>query len=265
MKIKKILITGSTGFLGNHILNFLLKNNFIVTDLIRKDPKKLKNLRKKFGKNYHSIKINKNLGTKLKNKRFDCFIHLATLYKKKYNLNDVQSLIEANINFPIFILKNIYHRKIIFINFGSMMEFSKGIRSPKNIYATSKIFFEYASLILKLKNQFNIKLYETFDVNDKREKIIPEIIKCEKKNITFKLYDKKLNLNFITPEIIFDVINKILQKKIIPGNYVIKNKQYTNIYNLIKKINLTKKNKIKYRIKFNSINFNERETKKNLY
>ena len=59
MKVEKILITGSTGFLGYQILEFLLKKGFYVTDLIRKNNQKLNLLRRKYKKNYNSVLIDK--------------------------------------------------------------------------------------------------------------------------------------------------------------------------------------------------------------
>lgn len=251
MKIKKILITGSTGFLGYQILEFLLKKGFHVTDLIRNKNKKLNLLKQKYKKNYNSILINKNFEKKMKGKKYELFIHLATFYKKKYDKFEISNLIESNINFPIKILKNIDLKKLTFVNFGSMMEYSGNLRSPKNIYATSKIFFEQSSELFQIKNQFNIKISETFSLYDTRKKIIPELIKSIKKRRVFNLIGKNLVLNFITIEIIFDVINKILNKKIKPGSYVLQNKKFTNISNLLKKLKNSKIYNFRYTIKKN--------------
>ena len=260
MKIKKILITGSTGFLGYQILEFLLKKGFHVTDLIRNKNKKLNLLKQKYKKNYNSILINKNFEKKMKGKKYELFIHLATFYKKKYDKFEISNLIESNINFPIKILKNIDLKKLTFVNFGSMMEYSGNLRSPKNIYATSKIFFEQSSELFQIKNQFNIKISETFSLYDTRKKIIPELIKSIKKRRVFNLVGKNLVLNFITIEIIFDVIDKILNKKIKPGSYVLQNKKFTNISNLLKKLKDSKICNFRYTIKKNrqknlSLNF----------
>jgi len=44
---KKVLITGSTGFLGKNILNFLIKKNFKIYDILRLNKKKKKKKKKK--------------------------------------------------------------------------------------------------------------------------------------------------------------------------------------------------------------------------
>lgn len=265
MKIKKILISGSTGFLGFKILNFLLKKNFFITDTVRKNNHHLIALKKKFKKQYKSLKIDHKLETKLKKNKFDCFINLATLYKKNYSVNDLNNLINSNIEFPFSILKSIYHKRLVFINFGSMMEFDKTKRSPKNIYASSKIFFEDISRIFDIKNQYNIKLFETFDLKDKRDKIIPKILQSSKNNEILNIFEKKLKLNFVTVENIIDALIKILNKKIQPGNYVIQNKNFINVVNLIKKINTYKKTKIKFKIKIKNTKKKKYNLKKIIY
>ena len=53
---KKILITGSTGFIGSNILGLLLKKNIHIYDVLRNKNKNNKNINKlKNNKNYHPI------------------------------------------------------------------------------------------------------------------------------------------------------------------------------------------------------------------
>ena len=69
---QRILITGSTGFIGSHILNLLLKKNIYIYDILREKNKKnryIKELKK--NKNYFPIfyKEFKELEKKLKKKK----------------------------------------------------------------------------------------------------------------------------------------------------------------------------------------------------
>ena len=69
---QKILITGSTGFIGSHILNLLLKKNICVYDILREKNKKNKYIKKlKRNKNYFPIFYKKfiELENKLKKKK----------------------------------------------------------------------------------------------------------------------------------------------------------------------------------------------------
>ena len=53
---QKIIITGSTGFIGSHIVNLLLKKNFYIYDILREKNKNSKHIKKlKKNKNYCPI------------------------------------------------------------------------------------------------------------------------------------------------------------------------------------------------------------------
>ena len=183
MKLKKILLTGTTGFIGSYILQLLLNQNYLVTDIIRKKNHQLVKLKKKYKKNYSSIKFTEI--EKIKNKKFDFFIHMATYYKSKYDINEIDNLIESNILFPLKILRLLKSKNLNFINFGSMMEFTNKTRNPQNMYASSKILFEEISKNFSIKKNYNLKIFETYDLKDNRPKIIPKLIQSYKRNKKF--------------------------------------------------------------------------------
>jgi len=257
---KKILITGTSGYLGYKFLSSVINDqNLFLTDIIRKKNSKLDNLRKKHT-NYKSIhyKNYQDLKTKLNKKNFDIFINFATFYKNDHNIDDIKKLHESNIFFPNFVLDNIKNNLKKIINFGTMMEYSnKNYYSPKNLYATTKKAFEniilyYQKNFSKLK-LYNIKIFETFDLDDKRKKIIPEIFRCVKNNEKFKIYFKNLILDVILVDQLNLFIKKIIYNKIRPGTFVLSSKNKLNIINLVKKI---KKNNKKFNYNVKNINGN---------
>ena len=67
---KKILITGSTGFIGSHIKEYLLKKNYLVIDILRKKNKKKIKKIKKIYKNYKPIFYNNIYDLEKKLKKF---------------------------------------------------------------------------------------------------------------------------------------------------------------------------------------------------
>ena len=79
--MKKILLTGSTGFIGSEILKNLPTNNIIYITL----RKRVKNLKK--NKNVVQIlfKNHNQLNKRLKKIKIDYVIHCATHYVKKHN------------------------------------------------------------------------------------------------------------------------------------------------------------------------------------
>lgn len=118
--MKKILITGGSGFIGSNLIEFLLKKNikiFNVDKISRiSTPEKFKPKHK----NYFFNKINLNQRSKLKNlihsENFDFIIHLAAESHvdrsidspKKFFLNNINS----NINL-YDVVKNLVERKKI--------------------------------------------------------------------------------------------------------------------------------------------------------
>jgi len=230
--MKKILITGTSGFLGGEFLSFILKKNYQVFDLIRRKNKKKTT-------NYYPIyfKNEKDLKKKLNNKKFDTFINFSTFYVPNHNYNEISKIIEANILFPNLVVDTIHKKikKIIF--FGSMMEYNNSSDySPQNFYAASKK--AYNSFITYYKNIsnvkiFNIKLYETFSKNDKRKKIIPTILNKLKKNKKFILQYKDLKINAILSDDLNNFILKILKNKVKENTYILKNQKFISISKLI--------------------------------
>jgi len=250
---KKILITGSTGFIGSHIKEYLLEKNYLVIDILRKKNKK--KIKKKY-KNYKPIFYNNiyDLEKKIKKIQYNIIINCATFYSKNYDCKTVLELIKTNILFSTLIIignqKNL--KKII--NFDTMMQHSINENfNPMNIYAITKFAHKNISKFIISKNKnikfYNFKLYETFGLNDKRKKLIPSIIKNYKKNKFTNIVSNNLEMNFTNINNIIQIIEKILNKNLYtPKEYILKNYKSVNIRELINGCNqkLKKKIKVKY-------------------
>ncbi len=253
---KKILITGSTGFIGSNIISLLLKKNVHIYVVLRKKNKNNKNVTKlKINKNYHPIfyKNFNELEKKIKKIKIDTVINCATYYSNKNDIKTIQKLIQTNIIFCSIILEVLKNKIKKFINFGSMMEYSYSNNfSPKNFYAITKYFFQKIEEFYKLNNKkirfYDLKLFETYGDNDKRKKIIPTLIKLYSQNKNITVVSKKLEMNFVHIESLLIAINMIISNKVKEGEYCIKNNKLTNIGELINKLNqkLKKRIKIKY-------------------
>ena len=258
MKKKILLLTGTTGFVGYKFLLFALSNGFSVIDILRKKNnknQKIIELRNAYPKKYKNIFFanNNNLSNQLKNIKADYFINFATLYSNNHSHSQIADFIDSNILFPTLIYDIVNSKIKKMINFGSMMQHSKDEKLvSKNLYAATKNAFEmitnyYANINNKTKF-YNIKFYESFGDNDKRKKIIPTIINNYKKNKTTKIVSKQLSLNIIHTDDIINSIMILLNNKITPGTYCIKNTNNIKISKLINTLNklLNKKIKVKY-------------------
>ena len=259
MKIKTILLTGTSGFIGKIFLKFILTKKYKVIDILRsknRNNRSLNHLRKKYKNSYKSIffKDENEINKKLRKKKIDFFINFATLYKNDHSHNEISKFVESNIYFPTIITDSIFLKIKKIINFGTMMQHSDGkTHSPKNFYASTKSAFEmilnyYTSQNKKL-NQYNLKFYESFHEDDVRKKLIPTLIKNYRQKKTTFINSKKLQLNIIHVNDIINAVMIILQNNIKPGDYCLRQRKNFKINYLISKINakLHKKLKIKYR------------------
>jgi len=253
---QKILITGSTGFVGSNILNLLLKKNVYIYDVLRNKNKKNKKIRDlKKNKNYSPIFYKKfnDLERELKKIKIDIVINCAAYYTGKNDIKNIENLVQTNIIFCSVILESLKNKIKKFINFGSMMEYSHGNHfSPKNFYAITKYSFQKIEEFYKLNYKnikfYDLKLHETYGDNDVRKKIIPTIIKSYSKNKSVKIVSKNLIMNFVHIESLVKVIYMIIFNKIKEGEYCLKNNKFIKIQKLINTLNkkLKKKIKVKY-------------------
>ncbi len=244
----KILLTGSSGFVGSNIL-YNLSNNYEFYIILRKKPSQ----RIQKNKNIKFIKYTdyENLNNKLKKTKVDIVIHCATHYAKNHEFNDIKKFCESNLLLGNVILENLKIMRVKkFINFSTVWEDSNSIiNNSENLYAAYKKSF---SIILGFykKNFTKTKFYElmlsdTFGKNDFRDKIINTLKKNYSRGKTTKIISRNLYLNLLNVLDVIKAINLILKKKITPKKYLLKNKSYIKIFNLIKIFNKKNKNKIK--------------------
>ena len=237
--MKKILLTGSTGFIGSELLKRFSKNYQIYVIIRKKNFAYYKN------KNINIIyfKDYKKLNDKLKKISVDIVIHCATHYVKYHRFRDIKKLSDSNILFGNVILENLSTLKVKkFINFSTVWENYNGIKDNHfNLYSVYKKNFN--NLIKFYKKKFpkikfyNLVLSETFGENDKRIKLINVLRANYKNNKPTTIVSKKLSLNLLNVLDIYKATNLILKKNIKSDNYILKNNKNYAIFKLINKIN----------------------------
>jgi nucleoside-diphosphate-sugar epimerase len=253
--MKKILVTGSTGFIGKSLVNNLLKDNNSIYAVIRKTKKNVKfsNKIKKNYKNYSSIFFKKNYELKLKLGKLnpDVVINLATNFIPNPNHKQLSSIIDSNVIFPTLVLDICCNKKILkFINLCSVAQCYKNkIDNPQNFYAMTKIMFKKSMSFYRKRNQdinfLNIYIGDTYGANDNRKKIFPTLLKNYIKNKRTTILTKKLKINIVHQEDIVNGIKILINKKVKSDDYRIKSKQNIILSKLINKFNLNNKKKIK--------------------
>ena len=244
----KILLTGSSGFIGLNILENLSKKNKIFVILRNKLLKKnLKN------KNIKIIRFRNYtaLNSRLKKIKVDIVIHCATHYVKIHKFSDIKKFCDANILLGNVILENLENMRVKkFINFSTIWENANGkINNPKNLYAAYKKGFSTILEFYKKKLDY-VKFYElmisdTFGFNDQRKKII-NILKINyQKKKTTKIVSKNLHMNLLNVLDIIKALKFIMNNSISPKKYLLKNNSDIKILDIIKIFNKQNKKQLK--------------------
>ena len=250
---KNILISGASGFVGSHVVDDCLKNNFNVQAIFRHSKKNV-GFAKKYKKKIFPIFYNNiyEIKNKLTNCKIDYVIHCATHYIKKHDHNDIENIIKSNVLFSTILLDAVVNIKIKkFINLGTVWQhFNDTKNLAFNLYAATKQSFEcifnyYKNQYTKIKF-YNILLTDTFGTNDKRKKLIPILLKnFNKKNQDKINIPKNLSMNLVNINEVTKCLNILLKNNSESNNYVIKSEQDVKIFDLINFLNNNLKKKIK--------------------
>jgi nucleoside-diphosphate-sugar epimerase len=265
MKIKNILLTGATGFVGSYVLESLLNNNFNVKILKRSysDVWRIKHLENKYAfYNTDEIKLEKIFKLNYY-QGIDCIIHCASYYTSEVRTEreNIACSVEANLQFPLKLLDlSKQHGVPYFINTSSQFQ----DLYPNIVYSQTKSVFEKVLTESILKNQIkgiSLKLFNPFGPKDRDFKILPSLINSYLKNNPIKLKEPQITKDFTY---ITDIANAYIltlksleeENKYLENNKVLNITTYFpetlgNISCLIKNIinNSTKKEQDRYKIK----------------
>jgi nucleoside-diphosphate-sugar epimerase len=171
------LVTGATGFIGGNLIRLLIRDNWKVHVIIRRDSNLdglvdcIDSLQvERIDGNYESIE------TAVKNSNPDVVFHLASLFLAQHQASDVSQLVESNILFPALLLEAMHRSGIRnLINTGtSWQHFQNKEYCPVNLYAATKDAFERLIEFYVEANGFKVKtlkLFDTYGPGDKRKKL----------------------------------------------------------------------------------------------
>lgn len=170
----KILVTGSTGFIGQNLVKSLLDKNYDIQCIARIDSD-TSGISSKVKIFKYDEKI-ESLIEYFNQENFDGVIHLASLFLASHSKDDISKLISSNIKFGTELLESCKANAVKwFINTGTFWQnYENENYNPVNLYAATKEAFD---IIAKYYTQTSdlifttIKLNDIFGPNDPRNKI----------------------------------------------------------------------------------------------
>ena len=253
--MKKILLTGATGFIGSELLKNLSNYNKVYITLRKRHKINPNN------KNIIKIHFNsyKDLSHKFRKIKIDTVIHCATHYVKSHKFEDIKKLSESNILFGNIILENLKIMRVKkFVNFSTVWENFDGKKDNfYNLYSAYKASFIKIMSFYKKKNLntkfLNLVISDTFGLRDKRKKIVNILKTNYKRNLVTKIVSKNLYINLLNVKDIVNAIELILKKNYKSDNYILKNKNNFKIYDIVKEIEKYSQKKLRVKWLSNKI------------
>lgn len=225
--MKEILVTGSSGFLGNYLVPQLLNQNYKIFGISKRKQKSYKNFISS------SVDINKITDFKLQN-NFSKIIHMAALSDVDYcNLNPSKCY-ELNVSGTQKMLELARKKDSEFIFLSSSHVYGNSKKtslsetessSPLSHYASSKKIGEILCETYSLTYGLNIRIARIFSVygpNSSKSNLIFNIINQV-------IHDSQITLGNITPKRDFIFIDDVITGLL---NIINSKKKGYDIYNI---------------------------------
>ncbi|MFZ5374581.1 MAG: NAD-dependent epimerase/dehydratase family protein [Campylobacterota bacterium] len=170
----KILLTGATGFIGQHLTEKLIEAGHTVHAIVRNssDPARLNPL----ANAYIHDETAASLIDYFEREHFDGVIHLASLFLATHTADQIGKLIASNVTFGTVLLEASKTSKVKwFINTGTFWQhYRDRDYDPVNLYAATKEAFEKIAAYYSETSGLiftTLKLNDTFGPDDTRNKI----------------------------------------------------------------------------------------------
>ena len=252
----QVLVTGSTGFIGRHVVRELLVKKFKITSIVRRKSKL-----KKFKQN-NKIKhiycdLNKDL-KKLNNVNFakiDLLIHLAWSGLPNHNSkHHIRTNLKKNKKFLSLMIKKGINRIMVF---GTCSEFGrkkggldeKTKTKPLNYYGKSKDLLR-KWLFNKYKNKKIIiqwiRLFYIYGPGQYEKALLPSLdIALKKQKKVFKMSGGEQKRDFLHVNAVAKKVVKIAKKNSLNGILHICKGRSIKVKSLVKNYLIKRKKKIK--------------------
>jgi nucleoside-diphosphate-sugar epimerase len=218
----KILMTGSTGYIGSHLYSKLKESNYDIKVVLNKNPIVYSETFVE-EKDIHTYVNHYKLKEFITSFNPDLCIHLASSQSEDESLESIENLINSNLKFSTELINSLSLsscRK--FINTGtSWQHYESVVYNPVNLYAATKQAFQDILVYYAEAFDFRIitlKLFDTYGPNDHRKKIINLLLNQIKSDQPLKLTPGNQLINLIH-------VDDIVEAYMIAIDLIVKNSE----------------------------------------
>ena len=182
MKKKKVLVTGGAGFIGSHLCEKLLENNYSVTVIDNLSVGKKKNISKKV--KFIKSNILNYKSCLLACRNIDIVVHLAAKVSIRNSVNTLDEDIKNNINGTINVLNASAKNNVKkFIFASSMAVYKKSSKpfsetddtEPLSPYGVSKLAAEKYIMLMSPKMNIKPVILRLFNTFGSRQTMTPYV------------------------------------------------------------------------------------------
>ena len=231
---KTILITGCNGFIGYHVANKLLDNNFRLIGIdnnnsyydpnLKKERFNLLKKRKNFFFSKIDIKNKKKLFEIIKKFQPFLIINLAAQAGVRYSFENPQKYIDSNITGFVNlmeIMKTLKIKRLIYASSSSVygdckdFPFKESMKlSPLNFYGQTKLLNERISDVYRKNfkiDSIGLRLFTVYGPYGRPDMYIPKILDKIKSGNIIEVYNNGKNLrDFTYVEDVSDIIKNLV-------------------------------------------------------
>lgn len=194
--MKRVLITGGTGFVGGHLVRRFCDIGWKVSILSR---------RLREGSDRQDVDFLKYDGTvgsvisALESFAPDVVVHLASLYIAEHSAAQVDSLVAGNILFGAQLAEAMSLRKVhLLVNAGTAWQnYKNSAYDPVNLYAATKQALEDILAYYRNAHRLRIitlKLFDTYGPGDKRPKLLAALRRSRNERMSFSQGRQRIDL-----------------------------------------------------------------------
>lgn len=188
--IRRILITGATGFIGTRLTKSLLADGYEIAILVRSgsDTSRLCGVLDRVSQFCGDVRDGERISRIFSEFKPDAVLHLVTYYAVEHVPQDIGVMLDTNVKGTINLLDAArVHEVKLFVNTSTCAVYEQKDRpltesdpiSPQNLYAVTKLQAEDACQFYALNygvNSITLRLFPPYGPGDHERRLIPYVI-----------------------------------------------------------------------------------------